>query len=237
MSNSSTLDQYLTDLPTALRDVAQVTRTNIRTFELAAAAEAAGYRVCLRCPPYRVADAFGDDVPELVRRAVQLIISGALDDANEAAVGARLGVSARHLRRMFNDHLGVTPDQFARSRRAHFARRLLDYSDLSIAEVAFAAGFGSLRQFNRAMREVFRSAPRELRERRQQDDRLTADQGLVCSGCRSRAPRAGMPPSTSSPSEPSPVPIRSNQARTAGPLRSTGRLGCSRSGPEVPGTS
>jgi AraC family transcriptional regulator of adaptative response / DNA-3-methyladenine glycosylase II len=102
-----------------------------------------------------------------------------LDDANEAALGARLGVSARHLRRMFNDHLGVTPDRFARSRRAHFARRLLDDSDLSIAEVAFASGFGSLRQFNRAMREVFRSAPRELRERRRRGDRLTADGGLV----------------------------------------------------------
>ena len=152
---------------------------NVRTFELAAAAEAAGYRACLRCRPYRVAGAVGDDVPELVCRAVQLIISGVLDDANEAAVGARLGVSARHLRRMFNDHLGVTPDQFARSRRAHFARRLLDDCDLTIAEVAFASGFGSLRQFNRAMQEVFRSAPRELRERRRRDDRLTADGGLV----------------------------------------------------------
>jgi len=126
-----------------------------------------------------VAGAVGDDAPELVCRAVQLIISGVLDDANEAAVGARLGVSARHLRRMFNDHLGVTPDQFARSRRAHFARRLLDDCDLTIAEVAFASGFGSLRQFNRAMQEVFRSAPRELRERRRRDDRLTADGGLV----------------------------------------------------------
>ena len=91
----------------------------------------------------------------------------------------RLGLSARHLRRMFNDHLGVTPDQFARSRRAHFARRLLDDSDLTIADLAFASGFGSLRQFNRAMREVFRSTPRELRDRRRRNDRLVADGGLV----------------------------------------------------------
>jgi AraC family transcriptional regulator, regulatory protein of adaptative response / DNA-3-methyladenine glycosylase II len=152
---------------------------NVHTFELAAAAEAAGYRACLRCRPYRVAGAVGDDAPELVCRAIQLIIGGVLDDGNEAALGARLGVSARHLRRMFGDHLGVTPDQFARSRRAHFARRLLDDSDLSIAEVAFASGFGSLRQFNRAMREVFRSTPRELRERRRRADRLIADGGLV----------------------------------------------------------
>ncbi|NEA52678.1 DNA-3-methyladenine glycosylase 2 family protein [Streptomyces sp. SID13666] len=152
---------------------------NVRTFELAGAAEAAGYRACLRCRPYRVAGTVADDTPELVCRAVQLIIGGTLDEANEAALGARLGVSARHLRRMFHDHLGVTPDQFARSRRAHFARRLLDDSDLSIAEVAFASGFGSLRQFNRAIREVFRSAPSDLRDRRRRGDRLTADGGLV----------------------------------------------------------
>ena len=152
---------------------------NVQTFELAAAAEAAGYRACLRCRPYRVAGTVADDAPELVCRAVQLIIGGLLDDADETALAARLGLSARHLRRMFNDHLGVTPDQFARSRRAHFARRLLDDSDLTIADIAFASGFGSLRQFNRAMREVFRSTPRELRERRRRYDRLAADGGLV----------------------------------------------------------
>ena len=152
---------------------------NVRTFELAAAAEAEGYRACLRCRPYRVAGTVADDAPELVCRAVQLIIGGVLDDADETALGARLGVSARHLRRLFNDHLGVTPDQFARSRRAHFARRLLDDSELTIADIAFASGFGSLRQFNRAMREVFRSTPRELREKRRRTDRLAADGGLV----------------------------------------------------------
>jgi AraC family transcriptional regulator of adaptative response / DNA-3-methyladenine glycosylase II len=152
---------------------------NVRTFELAAAAEAAGYRACLRCRPYRVAGAIPDDAPELVCRAVRLIIDGVLDGATEAAVGARLGISARHLRRLFADHLGVTPDGFARSRRAHFARRLLDDTDLGIAEVAFASGFGSLRQFNRAMREVFRAAPSDLRARRRKADRLAADGGLV----------------------------------------------------------
>jgi AraC family transcriptional regulator of adaptative response / DNA-3-methyladenine glycosylase II len=152
---------------------------NVQTFELAAAAEAAGFRACLRCRPYRVAGTVADEAPELVCRAVQLIITGLLDDADETALAARLGLSARHLRRMFNDHLGVTPDQFARSRRAHFARRLLDDSDLTIADIAFAAGFGSLRQFNRAMREIFRSTPRELRDRRRRTDRLAADGGLV----------------------------------------------------------
>jgi AraC family transcriptional regulator of adaptative response / DNA-3-methyladenine glycosylase II len=152
---------------------------NVRTFELAASAEAAGYRACLRCRPYRVAGAVPDDAPELVCRAVQLIIDGVLDGATEEAVGARLGISARHLRRLFADHLGVTPDGFARSRRAHFARRLLDDTDLGIAEVAFASGFGSLRQFNRTMREVFRAAPSDLRARRRRSDRLAADGGLL----------------------------------------------------------
>ena len=152
---------------------------NVETFELPSAAEAAGYRACLRCRPYRVAGTVADEAPELVCRAVQLIITGVLDDADETALAARLGLSARHLRRMFNDHLGVTPDQFARSRRAHFARRLLDDSDLTIADIAFASGFGSLRQFNRAMREIFRSTPRELRDRRRRTDRLAADGGLV----------------------------------------------------------
>lgn len=152
---------------------------NVQTFELPAAAEAAGYRACLRCRPYRVAGTVADDAPEVVCRAVQLIIAGVLDESGEAALGARLGLSARHLRRMFHEHLGVTPDQFARSRRAHFARRLLDDSELGIADVAFAAGFGSLRQFNRAMREIFQASPRELRDRRRKGDRLVADGGLV----------------------------------------------------------
>jgi AraC family transcriptional regulator of adaptative response / DNA-3-methyladenine glycosylase II len=152
---------------------------NVTTFELAAEAEAAGYRACLRCRPYRVAGTIPDDAPELVCRAVRLIIDGVLDGATEEAVGAQLGISARHLRRLFADHLGVTPDGFARSRRAHFARRLLDDTDLGIAEVAFASGFGSLRQFNRTMREVFRAAPSDLRARRRKTDRLAADGGLV----------------------------------------------------------
>jgi AraC family transcriptional regulator of adaptative response / DNA-3-methyladenine glycosylase II len=110
---------------------------------------------------------------------VQLIVDGALDGQTEHELGARLGVSARHLRRLFGDHLGLTPDHLARSRRAHFARRLLDDTDLTIADVAFASGFGSIRQLNRACQEVFRAAPGELRARRRVRDRLVADGGLA----------------------------------------------------------
>jgi AraC family transcriptional regulator, regulatory protein of adaptative response / DNA-3-methyladenine glycosylase II len=151
---------------------------HVRSFQLAAAAEAAGYRACLRCRPYRSPQPIAWTGPELVCRAVQLILDGALDAGTEAQLGARLGVSGRHLRRLCTAHLGVTPDGLARSARAHFARRLLDDSDLTILEVAFASGFGSIRQFNRACREVFRSSPRALRARRRVSDRLVADGGL-----------------------------------------------------------
>ncbi|ONI80980.1 AraC family transcriptional regulator [Actinosynnema sp. ALI-1.44] len=149
------------------------------TYELAAAAEAAGFRACLRCRPYRVAGPVNADAPELVCHAVQLIIGGELDRGTESALAERVGVSPRHLRRLFLKHLGASPDQLARSRRAHFARRLLDDTDLTILDVAFASGFGSLRQFNRTMREVFRAAPSELRDRRRRADRLAADGGLA----------------------------------------------------------
>lgn len=152
---------------------------NVRHFLLPASAEAAGYRACLRCRPYRAPFPPSRIGPDIVCRAVQLILDGVLDDATEGELGARLGVSARHLRRLFLDHLGVSPDGLARSARAHFARRLLDETDLPISEVAFAAGFGSVRQFNRVCVEVFRLAPRLLRHRRRASDRLVADGGLA----------------------------------------------------------
>jgi AraC family transcriptional regulator, regulatory protein of adaptative response / DNA-3-methyladenine glycosylase II len=153
---------------------------NTVTFEHPAAAEAAGFRACHRCRPYRVAAPLPATAPELVCEAVQQIIGGALDDGGtEAGLADRIGLSPRHLRRLFRLHLGVTPDQLARSRRAHFARRLLDDTDLTVLDIAFASGFGSLRQFNRTMREVFREAPTDLRNRRHRADRLAADGGLT----------------------------------------------------------
>jgi AraC family transcriptional regulator, regulatory protein of adaptative response / DNA-3-methyladenine glycosylase II len=152
---------------------------HVRGYALAAAAEADGFRSCLRCRPYRSGQPVSWTGPELVCRAVQLITDGALDGRTEDHLAARLGVSSRHLRRLFTAELGLTPDELARSRRAHFARRLLDDTDLSLAEVAFAAGFGSVRQFHRACHQVFRAAPGELRARRRTTDRLAADGGLA----------------------------------------------------------
>jgi len=153
---------------------------NVRTFDHPAAAEAAGFRACHRCRPYRVAGPVTTSAPELVCEAVQQIIGGAMDDGGtEATLAARIGMSTRHLRRLFLTHLGVTPDQLARSRRAHFARRLLDDTDLTVTDIAFAAGFGSLRQFNRTMQEVFRAPPTDLRHRGHRAGRLAADGGLA----------------------------------------------------------
>jgi AraC family transcriptional regulator, regulatory protein of adaptative response / DNA-3-methyladenine glycosylase II len=153
-------------------------RGNVRGYPTAAAAEAAGYRACLRCRPYRYPQPLPWDESELVCRAVRLILSGALDGRDEDALGARLGVSGRHLRRMFVARLGVTPDGLARSSRAHFARRLIDDTDLPVSQIAFAAGYGSIRQLNRSFRQVFKATPSVLRAKRRVTDRLVADGGL-----------------------------------------------------------
>ncbi|MGH9115846.1 MAG: AlkA N-terminal domain-containing protein [Acidimicrobiales bacterium] len=153
--------------------------SNRRTYPSAAAAEAAGFRACLVCRPYRDALSIPWDGPDVVCRAVSLILDGALDRGNEPEMAARLGVSDRHLRRLFAEHVGATPDEVARSSRAHFARRLLDDTDLTVAEIAFATGFGSIRQFNRVCQEVFRFPPSELRRRRRRGDRLVTDGGLL----------------------------------------------------------
>jgi AraC family transcriptional regulator, regulatory protein of adaptative response / DNA-3-methyladenine glycosylase II len=151
---------------------------NTRPYTFAAAAEAAGFRPCLRCRPDREPAPGWVDAPELVCRALRAIADGALDGATEDALAARLGVSARHLRRLFDVHIGATPAEVARSRRAHFARRLLDDTDLPLAHVGTAAGFNSVRQFNRVMKDVFRYTPQELRARRRVPDRLVTDGGL-----------------------------------------------------------
>ncbi|HEV7525576.1 MAG TPA: AlkA N-terminal domain-containing protein [Acidimicrobiia bacterium] len=151
---------------------------NTRPYTSAAAAEAAGFRPCLRCRPDREPAPGWVEAPELVCRALRAIADGALDVATEDTLAARLGVSARHLRRLFDVHVSATPAEVARSRRAHFARRLLDDTDLPLAQVGTAAGFNSVRQFNRVMKDVFRFTPQELRARRRAPDRLVTDGGL-----------------------------------------------------------
>jgi AraC family transcriptional regulator of adaptative response / DNA-3-methyladenine glycosylase II len=151
-------------------------------YPLAAVAEAVGMRACKDCRPYRLPPALarGRGAPELVCRGVRLIADGALDEGTEASLAARLGISARHLRRMFTAHVGVTPDGLARSCRAHFAHRLLDDTGLSVTEVAFAAGYGSARQFNREFKRIFHDTPSQLRAAsRLSPGRLAAAGGLT----------------------------------------------------------
>ena len=97
-----------------------------------------GFRPCLQCRPDREPEPGWVDAPELVCRALRLIADGALDAEVEDAFALRLGVSARHLRRLFAQHVGATPSEVARSRRAHFARRLLDDTDLPMTREANA---------------------------------------------------------------------------------------------------
>ena len=156
----------------------QPLRRNTRPFDNAAAAEAAGFRPCLRCRPDRVPEAGWIAAPELVCRAMHCIADGVLDDMTEDDLATRLGVSARHLRRLFAEHVGATPTEVARSRRAHFARRLLDDTDLPMTKIAVAAGFNSVRQMNRVVLEIFQFTPSELRAKRRAPDRLVVDGGL-----------------------------------------------------------
>jgi AraC family transcriptional regulator of adaptative response / DNA-3-methyladenine glycosylase II len=152
---------------------------NVVEYPSAVAAEAAGYRPCLRCRPDRSPPSYtGNGAPGPVRSALLLISEGALDESNEDELGRRVGLSSRQLRRLFLEHVGATPALVARSRRAHFARRLLDESDLPITQIAYAAGFSTVRQMNRVMLDTFRFSPKELRAKRGRRDRLTADGGL-----------------------------------------------------------
>ncbi len=139
---------------------------NVRYFETAAAAESAGFRPCLRCRPEAAPGSPAwNGTSGVVSRALRLIGEGALDGAGVERLADRLGVTGRHLRRLFRQHLGATPLQVALTRRVHFAKKLLDETSLGLEQVAFASGFGSLRRLNAGIRGTFRRTPTELRRR------------------------------------------------------------------------
>jgi AraC family transcriptional regulator of adaptative response / DNA-3-methyladenine glycosylase II len=137
---------------------------NVRFFRCAAAAEEAGFRACLRCRPETAPGTPAwTGTSATVARALRQIEAGLADDAPLGALAARLGVGERHLRRLFGEHLGASPAAIARTRRLHFARRLLDDTSLRMSDVALAAGFSSVRRFNEAMRAAFGVPPTRLR--------------------------------------------------------------------------
>jgi AraC family transcriptional regulator of adaptative response / DNA-3-methyladenine glycosylase II len=154
-------------------------RHNVRLFATAAAAQAAGFRACKRCEPdaapgspawNRRADVAG--------RAMRLIADGIVDREGVTGLAARLGFSERQLNRILVAEVGAGPVQLARAQRAQAARTLIESTALSFAQVALAAGFGSIRQFNDTIRAIYARTPSELR-RRARRRRGTTTPGVV----------------------------------------------------------
>ncbi len=141
-------------------------RENVAYFGHAAAAEAAGFRPCLRCrPELSPAEGAWRRGDAAVARALKLIDEGLLAEQPLAALAERVGLGERQLRRLFVERLGAPPIGVHGTRRLLFAKQLLTETRLPITEVALAAGFGSLRRFNAAFQAAYRMAPRELRRR------------------------------------------------------------------------
>jgi AraC family transcriptional regulator of adaptative response / DNA-3-methyladenine glycosylase II len=139
-------------------------RSNVEFHPTAAAAQQRGFRACKRCRPDASPGSPEWNVrQDVVARAMRLIADGVVERDGVGGVARRLGYSERHLNRVFTDELGAGPLAVARAQRAHTARLLVETSDLSFTDVAFAAGFGSVRQFNDTIRDVFATSPTELR--------------------------------------------------------------------------
>lgn len=139
-------------------------RANCRFFPSAAAAESAGYRPCLRCrPELAPGNASVDAVRRIAQAAARLIEDGGLNAEGIDDMADRLGVTDRHLRRVFHAEFGVSPVAFAQTQRLLLAKRLLTDSALPVTDVAFASGFGSVRRFNALFRERYRLSPSALR--------------------------------------------------------------------------
>ncbi|MEO6264144.1 MAG: AlkA N-terminal domain-containing protein [Luteimonas sp.] len=139
---------------------------NITYYGNAAAAEAAGFRPCLRCrPELSPGDGAWRRGDATVARALKLIDAGALAEQPLSALADRVGIGERQLRRLFVERLGAAPLGVHGTRRLLFAKQLLTDTRLPITEIALAAGFGSLRRFNTTFREAYRMAPRDLRKR------------------------------------------------------------------------
>jgi AraC family transcriptional regulator of adaptative response / DNA-3-methyladenine glycosylase II len=141
-------------------------RENCNFFPSAAAAEAEGYRPCLRCrPELAPGNASIDASARLAQAAAGLIEDGFLHGSGIDQLAARLDVTDRHLRRVFQAEFGVAPVDFAQTQRLLLAKRLLHDSALSVTDIAMASGFGSLRRFNALFRERYRLTPSDLRRR------------------------------------------------------------------------
>lgn len=142
-------------------------RQNTRFYRYAAVAELAGFRPCRRCRPEVSPDtAEWDTRADLIGRGLRLIAEGVADEVGVAGLAGRLGVSERHLQRVFTAEVGTTPGVIARSRRARLARQLLTETAMPITRVAYTAGFASVRAFNETIQRIYEVTPTELRRGR-----------------------------------------------------------------------
>ena len=163
---------------------------NVTFHPTAAAAQAAGLRACLRCrPDASPGSPEWNTRADLVGRAMRLIADGVVDREGVGGLARRLHYSERHLHRLLVAEVGTGPLALARAQRANAARLLIETTDLPLSQVAFGAGFASIRQFNDTVRTVFGRRPSELRARRR--DRAEATPGSITVRLPYRAPLAG----------------------------------------------
>ncbi|MBX6748573.1 MAG: DNA-3-methyladenine glycosylase 2 family protein [Micromonosporaceae bacterium] len=142
-------------------------RSNVRFLPSAAAAQLAGFRACLRCQPDAVpGDPQWSYRADIAGRAMRLIADGVVDREGVSGLAARIGYTPRHLSRLLVAEVGAGPLALARAQRAHTARLLVETTTMGLADIAFAAGFGSVRQFNDTMRQTYGRSPSELRQAR-----------------------------------------------------------------------
>ncbi|MFJ1748308.1 DNA-3-methyladenine glycosylase 2 family protein [Streptomyces sp. NPDC088116] len=139
-------------------------RKNVRFYPTAAAAQGQGFRACRRCRPDAVPGSAEWNVrADVVGRAMRMISDGIVDREGVPGLAGRLGYSTRQVQRQLNAELGAGPVALARAQRAHTARVLLQTTGLPVTEIAFAAGFASVRQFNDTIRQIYARTPSELR--------------------------------------------------------------------------
>lgn len=152
---------------------------NIQFYPSAAAAGEAGFRPCLRCrPECAPGSPAWSGTSTTVRRGLRLIANGALDDGGIENLADRLGVTSRHLRRLFTQHIGASPLAVAHTQRLHFAKRLIDETTLPLNHIVIAAGFGSTRRFNDTFKNTYGRSPRDLRKIGRRDDEYRPDATL-----------------------------------------------------------
>lgn len=142
-------------------------RSNVRFYPTAASAQQAGFRACMRCRPDASPGSPEWDMrADVAARAMKLIADGIVDREGVAGLAGHLGFSVRQVQRVLVAEVGTGPLALARAQRAQTARVLMETTDLPVAQVAFAAGFASVRQFNDTVREVFAMTPTDLRRKR-----------------------------------------------------------------------